>query len=260
MPLKQWDSARARALEEAQANLRQKSADAATAHEFLAACTAFQSRDVFDQGARDIRRHLAGNAEVMNHLAAAFFSFGMWTDAEDASRAALKVNDTHETREFLAYTLIKQGKPDDAAYYMSHLYNASQADNVGYLLLLAEAFQAQGEHRKALQVHDQCAGVVHGLTKDKEFKKLRRISEKNRDSRKAIKHKELATGDVMIKSGSGAATWLPLIIGPIVLLGLLGLYLFTSHSKGQSREVYLVNGLSKPYSVRIAGEEYGIPP
>lgn len=259
LPLKEWESARAQSMEAAQMSLRQSPSNPQTAHDFLGACAAFQSRDIFEQSARDIRRHHSGNADVLNHLAATYFNFAMWADAEDATRAAMKLNDTQDGREFLAYTLIKQGKPDDAAYYLSHLYSASQSQKVGYLFLLAEAFQAQGDHRKALQVLDQCAGAVPGLAQDKEFKKLRKISDKNRDSRKKIKHKELASGNVTIKSGSRATSWVAIAIGPLILIGLLAAYFATAHFTGHEREVYLVNGLTKPYSVRIAGKEYGLP-
>lgn len=260
MPLKQWETARASAMEEVQLKLRQYPSDSTVAQHFLNACTAFQNREVFEQGARDIRRVHSGNAEIMNHLAGSYFSFAMWNEAEDASRAALKITDTPETREFLAYTLIKQGKPDDAAYYMSHLYNSAQAQKVGYLFLLAEAFQSRGEHRKALQVLDQCAGVIPGLAQNKDFKKLRKISDKNRDSNKPIKHASLASGDVKIKSGSRVGGLFAAIIGPLIILGLLAFYLFSAFRQGQEREVYLANGLSKSYRVRIGEQIYNLNP
>lgn len=45
---------------------------------------------------------------------------------------------------------------------------------------------------------------------------------------------------------------------PFVIIFFLGLYLVTAYMKGQSRNVYLVNGLDKPYTVKVNGQTYPV--
>src|SRR5262249_6708933 len=118
----------------------------------------------------------------------------------------------------------------------------------------------EGRHDKALELADERDAAFPELANDKLNKKQRAASQRYLESGKRLKPVFLTeTGKTGYREGNWTAK-LPLIIGPLVVLGLLAWYLIAAISEGRARKVYLVNGWDAPYTVEVNGEAHALRP
>ena len=149
--------------------------------------------------------------------------------------------------------LIKQQKPLESEPYLEHIEPGNEdGDKTSYLYLLVEGYQSEGMHENALEVLDR---IEHGWpehAETKEFKKVRKISNRAKSSGKKIKSQ-------IFKEGKAAADSTQ---STLIVVGLLALvfcvYLGINAYLGSNRSVYLVNGVATSYKISIDGQEYDL--
>ncbi len=259
IPLKQWRQQRQEAIDKAVAAVQARPDDPQAHLEAMDTFITFQDRDLCLQYASLAQERCPENAEVLTQAGRMFVYFGRFEEANEALAAALAVEETDDRHELLAITLIKAGRPDDASEHLLHIVENSITDKVGTLILHAKSFQAHGEHDKALEVFDEAVRISPELAQNKEYKKLRKLSQKNLASGKAIKSKDLSAL-AQTRQGRGIRRQAAKIVGPVVLAALLAIYLGVAWNKGQHRKVYLINGLNHVYSVNIADQTLALTP
>jgi tetratricopeptide (TPR) repeat protein len=260
LPLKEWEAHKAQDIDRLLARLQENPDDRDTILEALALAASYQDEPLLDKLAPALAQHRRDDAAIQAQLGAAYSYFGRRTEAEAAYRNSLAVADDPRVREMLGLCLIKQGRPDEAAPYLAHIITQKDADQVGLIYLLVEAYQAQGMHTDALELMDCRDTAFPQLAKDKDCLTQRRTSERYQHTGQKVRSALLSeSGTVGYKEGGWTAR-LPWLIAPALLLIALAVYLGVAIWKGQSRKVYLVNGLNRPYTVSINGKEQSLQP
>lgn len=260
VPLHTWENDKATNFVAAHAKLDAAPHAADVAVEVIGLGLAYQDYDAFVPVADKIAARFGDDAEVMTMLGVARLQLGAFVAAEKDLAAVLRLKDDDNTRACLAEALIQQRKPDDAAEVLRPLAEKRDPEHAGTLLQLARAWQATGQHEKALLMYDVCAAMVPDLAKDKTFKKEVKKSQKLRHTDKAVDNGTLAAPHVpegaARKDISGSlAKW----IWPAVLLGVAALYLGACYMHDANEKIHLVNGLDRPYTVALNGQPYTLP-
>jgi predicted Zn-dependent protease len=248
--LAKWRQDKEKALGEAREKYKANPRDSNAAEELIGAFISYQERDGFLEAAAEIVENHGRDAKVMKLIGGFYASLGYLAEADEALCASLWAGEDRQVNEMLAEVLVRKLEPDAAAPYLQHIIDERVSAKVGLLVFLAEGYQAVGEHGKALEVLDKAADIWTGLKKNKRYKRVRKISEKNRRTGKRVKSKSLEP----VAQSAPAPDWRAKIAkaaGPAVLAVLLAVYIGAAYRAGRSRDVYFVNGLSKPYTVKV---------
>lgn len=254
MPLRDWNDAHAR-LEAGIANYRQSPTDATLAREAVAACVGYRDLRALDTLAAEVEKNLGDQAKTLVLLAAARVSFGNLVECERLLRLALALEDQEDTRELLADVLMRQGKPDEAAPFVDHVIQKCIPDRVGHLYHLAQRYQMNGSHEKALAAFELCLSINPAIGNDETFKRLHQASRDAAGTARAVN-----PNDVLRKAKTAAAWRKFAVVAPVVLaLALMG-YLLTAWLIGQRRTVHLVNGLERAYQANVNGVVHTLQP
>jgi tetratricopeptide (TPR) repeat protein len=257
---KKWEASKAQDIARMVEKLERDPDDRDTIREALSLAGFYQDGELFEKLATSLARHRVDDAGIQSQLGAAYGYFGRWSEAEAAYRASLAVEDRPDVRQPLALALLKQGRPEEAAPFLQHILKNRVREHTGLIYLLIEGYQAQGKHQEALEVMDQRDEAFPDLALQKDAKKQRKLSKRYLNSGKRVKSAFLSeTGKSGYREGSWTAR-LPRWIFPIIAIGFLCWYVGAALWIGEARQVYLLNGTNKPYSVSIAGNEHSLLP
>ena len=256
--LAQWEQSKREDIEAARSAYRSNPQNPENAYQLIAATVSYHDKETFFEYAPEMQRTYSNDMRIHEMLGYAYSYFGRLDEAEQSLRRALSIEDTPERRELLGFNLLDQMRPQDARQYFQHILSTGIREKIAKILLLVEGFQAAGMHREALNLLNECRGIFPDITGAKRYKKLRSISEKNLSSKKKIKTRNIIQSRMKTASSGTLRYLLPRFIGPIVLLLILGGYLYGTWSMAQNRNVYLVNGLNIPYTVTINSQIHAL--
>ncbi len=256
LSLKKWQAQKDKAL----AEVLEKPDDREMNVSALGLAMAYQDEALFDRLAPMVASDRSNDPAIQGQIGAGYSYFARWAEAEAAYRAALALEDKPEVRRQLGWTLLKQHRPEEATPYFRHILDEKLKDEPGTIFVLIQAFQAEGLHREALELMDQRDAAFPELVGLKEYQKQRKTSKRSESSGKKIKSAILSeSGQVGYQEGTWRAN-IPKFIGPLVVAGLLIWYLAAAIHLGKAREIFLVNGLEKPYTVLVNGREQNLRP
>src|SRR5262245_14771601 len=259
--LKDWEAGKAKAFNSILEKLQANADDRETIQMALGLATVYQDEMLFDKLADVLAGHRTDDAEIQAQLGAAYEYFSRWPDAEAAYRRSLAVQDSDDTRERLAVCLLKQERPEEADNHVKHVFESKDPEKAWLVFWLVEGFMAKGMHEQALAVMDVRDEMFPKLARTKDYQKQRATAEKNKESSKPIRSSYLAeSAKTGFREGSGLGFQWPRYVAAAVLLGLIALYLGIAIYRGQNRPVYLVNGWTKPYTVKVNGESHQLQP
>lgn len=257
MPLDEWRSAERR-LADAVAAYRAAPHDKERAKEAIGACAGFRNLPAFLEVAPEVERNMAADAEPLRLLAAVHDVFGRPADAERVLRAALDADvddDENQTREALADCLLRRGRPDEAEPYLSHVVEEGIPDRVDALYQLAQGYQLKGNHEKALEAFRHCEAINPLIVQDATFVRLR-----DESLRRQGTHVPVQPNKLVSRAKAAANFRKAMKVAPVVLALAAAGYAALSYVQGRRRSVHLVNGLHKPYAVRINGATHQLSP
>src|SRR5262245_1897629 len=259
--LRDWEAGKSQAFNAILEKLQANPDDRETIQNALGLATVYQDERLFDKLADALVGHRTDDAEIQAQLGSAYEYFSRWPDAEAAYRRSLGVESSDDTRERLAVCLLKQGRPDEATDYVKHAFESKDKDKAWLIFWLVEGFMERGMHEEALRVMDVRDDLYPSLARTKDYQKQRRTAEKNLKSGKPVKSAYLAESTKTgFREGSKLGFKWPKYVAAAVILGLLALYLGAAFYRGQNRPVYLVNGWTRPYTVKVNGQEHQLPP
>ncbi|MHC4754675.1 MAG: tetratricopeptide repeat protein [Planctomycetota bacterium] len=221
---------------------------------------AYQEIQSFLEIAPILIQDFADCPEIMNLVGSTYVYFGYHAEAEQAYIASLAAKNDPEIHESLAFCLIGQIRPDEAIDHLQHIIDNRIDEKADYLITLAESYQAQGRHLEALDILEKAADVFPFLKTDKTYKKALKISRKYMHINKPVKSQALDISKMPKASAhdfNAKKIWL---IASCILLVILAVFLVTAYQQGKSRNVYFVNGLSRPYSVSVNGISHVLIP
>lgn len=265
MPLKEWERQKAADGEAYLRLLADQPDTPAAAQAGLSLAAKYQDQALFEKTAATLSPAAQADADVQAFLADCHAYFGQRAEAADAYRRALALKDDPAVREQLALALLRLGKPSEAEETLKPLFAVSvvsASDDPGrsrLASLLAEGYQAVGDHDAALRVLDEAEAKAPHLAADPDFKKKRKLSEKLRVKGRPL-HSDLFSQG---KGGYREWTWVGVLgfsLSILGLLGMMGLYLGRAWWLGENQQLLLVNGLDRPYAVLVRGQKVTLPP
>lgn len=227
--------------------------------ELLHSIAYFKDMDKLNSIAPDIRMHCSYNAEIMNELGLVYAFLNQFEEAEKAFNASLAAKQDRNTEENLAESLMKGLKPDKAKPYINHIIQEKINDKLYYIFLLIESYQYIGDHRAAMQIIEECEKAFPEIKNEKPLRTYRKKSQRNYDNSKSVKG-SLIPIKSKDKESEELSFILPKIIFPSLIVLALMLYTLSAFLIGLSREVYLISGLDKPYSIELNGDKIELEP
>ncbi len=254
VPKQEWDAMRAR-LGEMRAAYQADAGNAEAAREAMGMCVGLRRREEFIALAQEVEQQFAGDVEMLRFLSHGYDFFGRNETRERVLRQALAVQDDDESRELLAKCLLDQERADEAEPLLAHIVEQGVPDRVGLLYWLAQVFQLHGNHAKALAYFTRCETINPRMAQDADFVRLRDFSAQHEYSGEAVK-----PVDILNKAKREKAWQRFVRLAPVVAVLAVLAYLGVAWFMGQSRTVYLVNGLDQQYTVWLNGEEYLLRP
>jgi len=207
----------------------------------IAFTQAYQDEPLLQEVIVPLVRDRTDDAAIQAQLADAYAYFARWPEAEQAYRASLAIQENETVRERLGWTLLKQGRPQEARPLLQHILDKKITDAAGTIYFLVQGYQAEGLHDEALALMDDRDAAFPEFAKLKEYQKQRKSSTRYRGTQKKVRSTFLEER------------------GKAVFIGALAAYLGSAVWIGQARKVFLVNGTSRPYTVSIGGREHTLP-
>jgi tetratricopeptide (TPR) repeat protein len=258
--LRQWEAGKAAATAELLSRLEKNPDDRDTIMDGLGLAMGYQDQELFDKLAEALAAHRRDDSVIQAQLAAGYSYFARFPEAEAAYRAALAVEDTPVLQRQLGHVLLKMGRPEDAAPYLLPILETRDRADAGLIFLLIEALQAQGSHQQALELMDLRDEAFPDLALLAEYKQQRKRSQRYQHSGKKIASAYLSESP---RAGYSKGNWtasVAKVAGPLLLLGLLALYLGSAVWIGFHRQVHLVNATPAAYPVTVNGRPQTLPP
>jgi tetratricopeptide (TPR) repeat protein len=254
IPWSQWKLAEGR-MEQAIDEYRASPRDRDKAIEALKAIASFRNLPKLQELAPAIESNLPRDGKLLCTLAAVWDSFGNLGEYERLLKQARAVEDSEDVREAVADSLMRQNRPEEAEPYLQHIVAKGIPDRVDSLYQLAQAYQSQGNHEKAMEVFAQCEIINPNISSDATFRRLREASAMKLGTRSPVR-----AGDVLRKAKSQDQWRKFAKVAPIVVILAIVCYMALSFVMGLRTPVYVVNGLNRIYAVQLNGTRYELPP
>lgn len=257
--LAEYEEQKAGAIAAATERLQEQPNDPASHIQAIETAAGFQDGRLFDALAGNLPESLSDDPDVLDALGAAHAFFSQHDRSVAAYERLLAQRDTPEVRHALAASQLRTD-PIAAERTLEPVFEQSPDERFGWLFPLTDALLAHGHHDEAVRLFDEAAERDEELAADKGFKKAHKAAKKLARTKKrpksAFTQTDASDGYQANESSGGLIKW----IGPLVLAGLAALYFGSAWTIANSREVTLVNGLTKPYTVTIAGQSHDLQP
>ena len=153
-PLKNWESAKVSAFNDVLEKLQANPDDKETIQHALGLAATYQDEVAFDKLADVLGGRQSKDADVQTQLGGVYEYFSRWPEAEAAYARAMAIEPTDYLRERMAVCMLKQGRPEDAAVYVAHVFEQKDANKAWLTFWLIEGFMAKGMHEQALDLMD----------------------------------------------------------------------------------------------------------
>jgi tetratricopeptide (TPR) repeat protein len=220
---------------------------------------AYQDMESFEALKNEAESEFAGDSTVQVAIGFVYYNYGDMEPARTYFEKSLTLKDDEDVHEALGFVYLRLSEPDKTAEHFRHIIEKHIVDKTGYLFALVDGYQAKGRHQNAIELMDAVIGIDSSIAKDKNYKKTRKLSEKNLDSCKPTKNRHFVRD-----AGSGAGqtpvnSKKALGITAAVVLLIFLIYAGVSFYVGKNANVYLVNGLARSYEVVLDGQTYSMP-
>lgn len=254
VPLKTYEASRQKLCQEARAKAAANPKDPQAAIELLKTYSQYQDWPALQELIPAAASAFPDNPAVHSTIGHILYYLGYWEEAVDYLTHSLSIQDDQNVRETLGFVFLRLSDPDAAAEHFRFIMDGGIREKAPVLLALAEKYQHLGRHEEALAALDWVVHLDPDFEKKKPYKKLRKISEKNRHTAKPIKDTTVVKSTLLTRGSR--SPHLPWVIGGIVIAFLVGLYLHEAIKRGKQPSVYLVSGLSKDYKVQIDQQSF----
>lgn len=262
MKLSEWETQRSDQIAQALRACNASPADEALAVRALAVAATFDSGETMDVLEHFVAAHHMGSAPVQRELGHSLEHMNRHERATDALLRAHELAPTDASAEELAVQMFRHGEPKDALPLIDHVFEQRRQEGRGLAYLGVEALQARGQHEEALGLLDRIAQTFPGSEQLKDHKRYDKASRRRLGTSKRVKSNlaQLGRKDAEGTTGGGWAGRWPWLVGPALALVFAVLFVRTGLARGRSRDVWLVNGLGRGYTVMLAGREVLVYP
>lgn len=257
--LKDWQAGRREVLTELIAEAERNPRDTEKITNALAGCIVFQTPDVIDRLTALVNQHHPQSAELNNLVADAYSYFSRDAEAAPYLERAYELEPTPDRQLELATNALELGQPDRAWELLEEGPSDYPEQRAGRLVAVAESYQSFGMHEAALTVLETALQANPEIASWDEYKRINRTAAKYKNSDKKITPKLLAPLKPL-KSDNVAANMVARFAPLMMLLIVVGGYMWTAYAIGTSRDVYFINGLDEPYKIEVADTQRTLNP
>jgi tetratricopeptide (TPR) repeat protein len=256
VPLKKYNETKRQAYEEAVGSYKKRPKDPEAAAGLIGLYSSYWDKDAFLGIVGTIAGGFEGNAKVLAEIGVAYHRFGDVDKAEEYYLKSLDIDDDAGVNETLGFLYLDKSEPEKAEEYFQHIIENRIVEKAGMLLSLVQGYQYKGKHEDALEVLEQLSALDPAMEGDKSYKRLKKVSEKRRGTNKPVKDNRRFDAKHQIhKPYNAKLVW---GVAALLLVGFFVVYCVVAYQKGASRIIYLVNGLSRPYTVLVDSEPYAV--
>ena len=260
VPPEQWESVAAQAVAQTEEDLAANPEDSAAARRAIVALAHAGVDERLLQTARDVAGRFPADTETLKTVAGSYACVGQYEKAAETLKSIPEGTADPQVREMLVVCLVKQGVPDEAHALLQDAVDERREDCIPLLLLLARGYQGLGQHDKAMELLDTCADINPRLQDDEACIRMRETSEDNAQSAAAVSSPELTCPGVFADAPPESGLGLGPYVAPLLLAAVVLCYLFAAFMAGRARTVYVVSGLSQPYTIVINGARHTVSP
>lgn len=248
-----WEKAKAEAREKALQMVQNPPDSRDAVDETVGGVLAFHDVDTFNEIVPFLVERYPNDPDMVGLIGSGYHFFGRLEEASNALRASLNAKEDVATRRELCLVLIRLRRAEEAHEVLRPLLAAGQPENLWHWFLLAAAYQANGNHRAALDLVSEANRLYPETASEKEWKAFRKTSEKHLDSGKPVVPKILQTDTQQVRESNAP---IARFAGPVVVLALVIGFAVWSYYTSQHHKLFLVNGLDRAYDVQWDGETY----
>lgn len=254
MPLKKYRQAVLETLSAKIAAVQAAPRDTDLLADALGAAAGLRNREVFQGLLPHAERAAPLPDALLEILAEGHLTFGEVEAAERRLRERIARPDNQAARERLGHLLLGTGRIREADEVLS---SGSVTCHPALLRLLIEGYRKQQDKEAALRTLDRLARQMPSLAEDKEIVRLRKDIERGRKPGNLLDVHRPPSAD---GSGRDLGGRLALASPVLVTALVLGLHAFMSLRDQSGAEVWFVNGLDRPYTVRVQDQVINLPP
>jgi len=241
VPLAQWQTIQQEAVDKSRQAAEAAPDDAAAAMEHQQTLATCHQDAEAEAAANDLLDRFGDRADVQMHAGAWYEKAGRDAEADACFQRALAIDPTDRAaRRAVAIGHLQHGRPDAARALLDFMEAPGPDQDAGVLVLLAKAYQRDGRHEEALDLLEKAMRGQPTLEKDRAFRRTVRQSEKQCLGRTPFlpslpfyRRRAVLVGGAVLAAAAilfGISAWL------------------TEH-----RNLYVVNGFSRPIAVAIDG-------
>lgn len=225
----------------------------------LATATKFQDPELFDRIAGFARTE-TDNPKLQLLLGETCGYFGRREEADEAFAHAIRIQPSPDVFKPAAMNALRMGEPERATELLSYIFRDKVTEDLGYLQVIIDSYQASGQHTAALALMDRRDEAFPHVADDPEFVKARKQSKKYESSGKRLNTVNLIENRSYGSSpGPSWGAKLSKFIFPLLLMGGLVAYAGYSWSLSRRAPVWLVNGTPQPYAIRVNDQSVTVP-
>lgn len=258
--LRQFQDARDKDILEALAAFKANPHDPEKARAAVGAALAYEAEQEFLTVAPVIEQAAPKSPGAQAAVAAGYSHFGRTEQAEAAYERALRLNpNDRDVRRAAAVFYLKNDRPADARPHVRQALESRNAEDLPLLFLLAESYQATGDHAEALAALREGAEAFPAAASDAEFQRLTQVSETNLATGKRVRSAALDGMRSSKLRPRPDTSLIPKLLFPALVVLAFAAYVGTAFYKGAHRTVYVVNGLERAYDVDLNGHRVRVP-
>lgn len=260
LPLKEWERIKSEAVHEALEKLRQDPHNRETILQGIGVAASFQDEELFEKLSGVTATDRTDDAAIQAALGGAYGYFARHQEAAAAYVLSLKVDDNPQVREQLGLTFLRLGDPERAAGCFQHILDEADPEKAWMPYQLVVAYQSKGMHTEALELLDRMLEKFPQLASDKAIQKLRKISVRDAGRNRPVGQSILQEGRKSgTHTGSALGGWIPKLVLPLLILSFLGWHTWQSLTLANARPMYIINGSSVAYDVKLNDTAYHLP-
>lgn len=261
MPLAEWNRVKTEHVTGVMEKLRDDPDNRATILEAISVAATFQDEPLYDKMSATLAADRTDDAEIQAALGETSSYFARHEEAAAAYMHSLRANDDPRVREKLGVTLLRLGRPEEAKGCFRHIPEEGDPGRLWMSYQLIVALQAKGLHADALEVLGQVEAAFPPTKTTKEWKALRKVSEKDAGRGRPVGKSLLREGkNAGTHEGSKLGARIPMLVLPLLLLAFAGWHTWRSLTLADAQPTFIVNGTGKAYAVTVNGVAYQLPP
>lgn len=256
IPLEQWAAQRVETVGSLLTQYRQNPQDGAVAVKLLDATEFFEDSETYTTAFEEIKTSLKDNPDVLAYLGRHALQAGDARQGKEVYNRIIEIDPfnfhAHAIRMLLA---IDDHDVETAEKHAKVITSNGAAKEARHLIAMIQFLQTIGKHHEALAMLGCIEFMDPDIGHEKDFLRLRKVSQENEASGKAVRQTDFEFG----RAERERKRRNRIIAITVVVAGLATMYALYCGMLGHRERLWFVNGTDRPYTVKLDGKDVVIP-